>query len=87
MKFVEGLSQRADVFEVRAHDETALLFRISQIVALEKLTINSARIDTIGSEIVDVLYLTTSEGGKLDEITKNELVFKVQAELEADFNH
>jgi UTP:GlnB (protein PII) uridylyltransferase len=48
---------------------------------MEKLTINAARIDTIGSEVVDVLYLTTSTGGQLEETTKSGLIFKVEAEL------
>ncbi|MCX6402659.1 MAG: [protein-PII] uridylyltransferase [Actinobacteria bacterium] len=81
VRFVDGASSRSDVFEVRAHDESALLHRIAQIVAMEKLTINAARIDTIGSEVVDVLYLTTSTGGRLDETTKSGLIFKVEAEL------
>jgi len=81
VRFVEGASTKADVFEVRSHDESALLYRIAHIVAMEKLTINSARIDTIGSEVVDALYLTTTDGEKLDENTKAELIFKVEQEL------
>jgi UTP:GlnB (protein PII) uridylyltransferase len=81
VRFVEGASTKADVFEVRSHDESALLYRIAHIVAMEKLTINSARIDTIGSEVVDALYLTTTDGEKLDENTKAELTFKVEQEL------
>lgn len=86
VKFVEGASSRADVLEVRAHDESALLYRIAQIVAMEQLTINAARIDTMGSEVVDVLYLTTNTGQRLNEITKSELIFKVEAELNNSLN-
>jgi [protein-PII] uridylyltransferase len=86
VKFVEGASSRSDVFEVRAHDESALLYRIAQIVAMEQLTINAARIDTIGSEVVDVLYLTTTDGQRLDEGAKKELIFKVEAELNEPVN-
>jgi [protein-PII] uridylyltransferase len=86
VRFVDGASTKADVFEVRAHDESALLYRIAHIVAMEKLTINAARIDTIGSEVVDALYLTTTEGEKLDEVTKNELLFKVEQELRESAN-
>lgn len=86
VRFVEGASTKADVFEVRAHDESALLYRIAHIVAMEKLTINAARIDTIGSEVVDALYLTTPEGEKLDELAKAELLFKVEQELRESSN-
>ncbi|MFM1787322.1 MAG: putative protein uridylyltransferase [Actinomycetota bacterium] len=86
VRFIEGASTKADVFEVRSHDESALLYRIAHIVAMEKLTINAARIDTIGSEVVDVLYLSTTEGQRLDEITKAELIFKVEQELRESAN-
>jgi [protein-PII] uridylyltransferase len=86
VKFVDGASSRADVLEVRAHDESALLYRIAQIVAMEKLTINAARIDTMGSEVVDVLYLTSNTGQRLNEVTKSELIFKVEAELNNSLN-
>ena len=86
VRFIEGASIKADVFEVRSHDESALLYRIAHIVAMEKLTINAARIDTIGSEVVDVLYLSTTEGQRLDEITKAELIFKVEQELRESAN-
>lgn len=81
VRFVEGASLTSDVLEVRAHDEAALLYRVAQIVAMEQLAINAARIDTIGSEVVDVLYLTTQEGRPLDQVTKEELIHKITAEI------
>jgi UTP:GlnB (protein PII) uridylyltransferase len=53
---------------------------------MEKLTINAARIDTMGSEVVDVLYLTSNTGQRLNEVTKSELIFKVEAELNNSLN-
>lgn len=82
VRFVEGASTQSDVLEVRAHDEAALLYRVAQIVAMEQLTINAARIDTIGSEVVDVLYLTTSDGETLDEVTRRELIHKISTEIQ-----
>lgn len=87
VRFVDGASESSDVLEVRAHDEPALLYRIAQIIVMEQLTIKTARIDTIGSEVVDVLYLTNPQGRPLDNATKAELIYKITAEIQGTLSN
>lgn len=64
--FIPGASTRADVLEVRAHDEPALLHRIGEAIARAGTSIVAARIETLGSEAVDVFYLQRIDGGRLN---------------------
>jgi [protein-PII] uridylyltransferase len=53
------------VLEVRAHDEPALLHRIGEAISQAGATIVAARVETLGSEAVDVFYLRRAGGGRL----------------------
>lgn len=64
--FVPGAASDADVLEVRAHDEPALLHRIGVAIASVGATIVAARAETLGSEVVDVFYLRGADGRRLD---------------------
>lgn len=63
--FVPGAATEADVLEVRAHDEPALLHRIGEAIRDAGASITAARIETLGSEAVDVFYLRAAGGGRL----------------------
>jgi len=63
--FVPGAASDADVLEVRAHDEPGLLHRIGQALTRADVTITSARVSTLGSEVVDVFYLLRPDGERL----------------------
>jgi len=63
--FVPGAASDADVLEVRAHDEPALLHRIGEAISQAGATIVAARVETLGSEAVDVFYLRRAGGGRL----------------------
>lgn len=63
--FVPGAASDADVLEVRAHDEPALLHRIGEAISQAGATISAARVETLGSEAVDVFYLRAAGGGRL----------------------
>lgn len=63
--FVPGASSHADVLEVRAHDEPALLHRVGGAIAGAGASITAARVETLGSEVVDVFYLQRSDGKRL----------------------
>ena len=63
--FVPGAATDADVLEVRAHDEPALLHRIGEAIREAGASITAARIETLGSEAVDVFYLRAAGGGRL----------------------
>ncbi len=64
--FVVGASSHADVLEVRAHDEPALLHRIGDAITSAGASIIAARIETLGSEAVDAFYLQRPDGTRLD---------------------
>jgi [protein-PII] uridylyltransferase len=58
-------SSSATVLEVRAHDQPGLLFTVTQTLAEHGLDVRTARIETLGAEVVDAFYLTDRTGGPL----------------------
>ena len=56
----------ATVLEVRAHDAPALLHAIASTIATCGVSIVGAKVDTLGSEVVDVFFLIGSDGGPLN---------------------
>lgn len=67
VEIIPDASARYDVLEVRAHDEPALLHRIGSALAAAGAYVTSARVSTLGSEVVDVFYLRRPDGGTLGE--------------------
>lgn len=65
VRMLEGASDRADVLEVRAHDQPALLWRVTNAVADAGFSVVSALVSTLGSEVIDVLYLVDGDGARL----------------------
>jgi [protein-PII] uridylyltransferase len=60
-------SGESTVVEVRAPDRIGVLYRITRALADLDLDIRSARIDTLGHEVVDSFYVRTSSGNKVDD--------------------
>lgn len=60
-------SRHSTVIEVRAPDALGLLYAVCSAIADLGLNIHVAKIDTLGSRVVDVFYLRTGGGDKLDE--------------------
>jgi [protein-PII] uridylyltransferase len=60
-----GASDKATVLEVRAHDRPGLLFTVTRVLAAEGLDVRSARVETLGAEVVDAFYLTDRGGRPL----------------------
>jgi [protein-PII] uridylyltransferase len=58
-------SQHSTVLEVRAPDGVGVLHRLAGTIASLDLDIASARVNTIGHEVVDSFYLQLPSGGKL----------------------
>jgi [protein-PII] uridylyltransferase len=58
-------SSSATVLEVRAHDQPGLLFTVTQTLAEHELDVRSARIETLGAEVVDAFYVTDQRGEPL----------------------
>lgn len=65
VRMLDGASDRADVLEVRAHDQPALLWRVSNAVAEAGFSITKALVSTLGSEVIDTLYLVEKDGSRL----------------------
>ena len=77
-----GAASEADVLEVRAHDEPALLHRIGEAISRAGATIVAARIETLGSEAVDVFYLRARVGGRLSPAERGLVVGAVLDRLQ-----
>ncbi len=71
------------VMEVRAHDEPGLLFRITQALVASDAVVTGAKIDTLGSEVVDAFFITDRHGSPLGEEHSDAVRATVQASLEA----
>jgi [protein-PII] uridylyltransferase len=62
-------SSTSTVIEVRAPDEVGLLHRVTQALFDCELDVVSARVSTIGSEVVDAFYVRDVSGLKVtDEV-------------------
>ena len=77
-------SQRSTVVEVRAHDAPALLFRVTEALAELDVSITSARVLTLGSEVVDVLYLQDVTGQPLSVTATENSIAAISAALLGD---
>lgn len=62
VNLVEEASQTATVVEVRASDRPGLLWRIGRVFGELGLHVRAAKVDTLGSEVVDVFYVVDGEG-------------------------
>ncbi|MCY7298723.1 MAG: hypothetical protein LH616_05880, partial [Ilumatobacteraceae bacterium] len=58
-------SDHATMIDVRAPDGPLVLYRVSHELVAAGLDIRSAKVATLGHEVVDVFYVQTSDGGKL----------------------
>ena len=58
-------SGTATVIEVRAPDRLGVLYRITRALADLDLDIRTAKVATLGDEVVDSFYVTTSAGAKV----------------------
>jgi [protein-PII] uridylyltransferase len=65
--WVDDASHTATVVEVRAHDVLGLLYRLTRVLADADLDVRSARIHTIGAEVVDTFYVSGSDGAAVDD--------------------
>lgn len=61
-------SQDATVIEVRAPDGVGVLFRITRALAKSGLDVRSARVSTLGDDVVDAFYVVDqATGSKVDD--------------------
>jgi len=60
-----SVSSNATFVEVRAPDSVGILHRITKVLADSGLDIRHARVQTLGSEVVDTFYVRDSTGEKV----------------------
>lgn len=60
-------SSRATVLEVRAHDRAGLLYWVTTALARSGFNVDGAKVSTLGSEVVDVFFLTDDSGAPLSD--------------------
>ena len=63
--FDHDASSAATVVEVRAPDGIGVLYRITRALADCDLDVRTAKVSTLGHEVVDAFYVTDAEGRKL----------------------
>ena len=61
-------SSNATVIEIHAPDQLGILHRMTKALADCGLDIRHARVQTLGSEVVDTFYVRTSKGTKVTDI-------------------
>ena len=71
------------VVEVRAHDEPALLYRVTKALVAADAVVTGAKIDTLGSEVVDAFFITDRLGAALGDDHADAVRTTVQAALDA----
>jgi [protein-PII] uridylyltransferase len=76
-------SDAMTVVEVRAPDGVAVLYRLSHALSAADLDIRSAKVATLGHEVVDVFYVRTphTDDGKLQVHDHDELRLQLRAAL------
>ena len=80
--FDDDASATATVVEVRAPDGIGVLYRITRALADCDLDVRTAKVSTLGHEVVDAFYVTDSAGAKItDEPHRREVERAVLAEL------
>ena len=60
-------SATATVVEVRAPDRGPVLYRVTRAITSAGVTITSAIVSTLGAEAIDVFYVSTLDGERLDD--------------------
>ncbi|HVE98689.1 MAG TPA: [protein-PII] uridylyltransferase, partial [Mycobacteriales bacterium] len=58
-------SRDATVIEVRAADEVGVLYRIARALSDCALDVRSAKVSTLGHEVVDTFYVVEADGAKV----------------------
>jgi [protein-PII] uridylyltransferase len=62
---LDDAAESATVVEVRAHDAVGLLHRIGRALEFCGLDVRSARVSTLGAEVVDAFYVVDGNGNKV----------------------
>jgi [protein-PII] uridylyltransferase len=61
------ISQRSTVVEVRAPDAIGVLYKVTHALAELDLDIRSAKVQTMGAEVIDSFYVRDADGAKITD--------------------
>jgi [protein-PII] uridylyltransferase len=81
--FIDNSAVHHTVIEVRAHDEPALLYRLTRALLAADVVVVGAKVDTLGSEVVDSFFVTDRAGASLGADHAEAMRTTVQASLQA----
>ncbi|HVF52932.1 MAG TPA: [protein-PII] uridylyltransferase, partial [Actinomycetota bacterium] len=78
VRVVASASEHSTVIEVRAPDAIGLLYALTAALSELDLDIHIAKIDTLGHRVVDVFYVRTRWGDKLDDAQTAEVARSIE---------
>jgi [protein-PII] uridylyltransferase len=78
VRVLQDESDHSTVVEVRAPDALGLLYAIASGLSDLYLDIHVAKIDTLGSRVVDVFYVRSATGAKLDAVQAGEVARSIE---------
>jgi [protein-PII] uridylyltransferase len=61
------VSAIATVVDVHAEDDVGVLYRITAVLARHGLDIRSAKVQTMGAQVVDAFYVRDTTGNKVTD--------------------
>jgi [protein-PII] uridylyltransferase len=73
VRVLHDASPHSTVIEVRAPDALGVLYAIAAGISDLDIDIHVAKIDTLGERVVDVFYVRTPSGAKLDDVQAAEV--------------
>ena len=74
VRFDNGASDTATVIDVHTVDGVGVLYRITRALTEFDVDIRSARVQTLGTQVVDAFYVVDSHGDKItDAATEAEI--------------
>jgi [protein-PII] uridylyltransferase len=87
VRVLQEESEHSTVIEVRAPDALGLLWAITASLTELDLDIHVAKIDTLGQRVVDVFYVRSSWGEKLNDEQASEVTRSIQHRVSQLFGH
>lgn len=76
--WLDDAASDATVLEVRTDDAIGLLFRVTRALESNGVDIRAARVSSLGRAVVDVFYLTSGDGGPVDDALRPPLADAVR---------
>jgi [protein-PII] uridylyltransferase len=73
VRILQDESDHSTLVEVRSQDALGLLYALTSAISDLDLNIHVAKIDTLGSRVVDVFYVRSLQGTKIDATQASEL--------------